>query len=230
MTGFGSSHRVHRTARPLGPSVTHSRYVWTVWTPSSTPIEPPPGRRPISPPIGDPSCLHPGRPSRPPRRPCLGRTRRHRLPVLPRRPCAGSGSTGLVINEVYVNGGSTARVLQAEFVELYNPTEHDHLGRIRLTVPVPGRDRECMRECTRRLPNVTMPSDGHYLIRRTPRARTARPCRPLTRWAISPIDGGSPVVTSSSASTEHLRDGEPHHGRGIIDMVGAATATSLRPR
>jgi 5'-nucleotidase len=139
---------------------------------------------------------------------------------------ANPSGTGLVISEVYGAGGNAGAVYNADFVELYNPTS----SAIVLTGDyVHYRSASGTSGGTPYALSGSVPAGGHYLIQMSA-AGTTGAALPTPDAVAAPAfnlaaAGGQVYLlsTSSPITTTGDQAGAP----GVVDMVGAATATSF---
>jgi predicted extracellular nuclease len=138
---------------------------------------------------------------------------------------ANPSGTGLVISEVYGAGGNSGALLNADYVELYNPTSAD--------VSVAGdyihyRSAAGSSGGTPFALTGSVPAHGHYLIQMgSPGANgTALPTPDAGPAGFSMAAGGGQVflLSQSSAITT---TGDMKGVAGVVDMVGQTTATSF---
>lgn len=149
------------------------------------------------------------------------------LPFLATGPAqADPDGTGLVISEVYGAGGNSGAVRNADFVELFNPTDEavDLAG-----LAVHYRSAAGGSGGTPYALSGSVPAGGHFLIRMsapgsngaelpTPDA-VASPAFNLAAAGgqVYLLEGTAPITTSGDMA------GAP----SVVDMVGAASATSF---
>jgi predicted extracellular nuclease len=140
---------------------------------------------------------------------------------------ANTGGTGLVISEVYGAGGNSGAVLNADFVELYNPTN--------AAISVAG-DYVHYRSATGTFTVApaaltgSVPAHGHYLIQMgaagtngtglpTPDAGPFTFQMAAAGGQVFLLDNSTPIPATTSGNMA----GVAH----VIDMVGASGSTSF---
>ena len=139
-------------------------------------------------------------------------------------PASAAGSTGLVIKEVYGAGGNSGAVLNADFVELYNPqaTTQSTNG---LTVQY--RSAAGGVGGTQPLPSVAVPPGGHYLIQMSAVGANGA-ALPTPDLVASPAIGmaaaGGQVILGTGST---FGSGDLAGAANVTDMVGATGATSF---
>ncbi len=127
-------------------------------------------------------------------------------PRLALRPRAGhAAGTGLVISEVYGAGGNAGADLNADFVEIYNPTGAADLARGK-SRPVPLRDGSAARPLTRARA-ARSPAGEHYLVPDEHRRHRRRRCRRPTHQPGHPMAASGGQVLAGHR--HHARDHRP---------------------
>ncbi|KQW43882.1 hypothetical protein ASC77_20990 [Nocardioides sp. Root1257] len=145
------------------------------------------------------------------------------LSLLPLAPAsANPAGTGLVINEVYMNGGSTGASFKDRFVELYNPTGSP----ITFTGSVQYRSATGTGNASGVAPlvGVTVASHGYYLIRGASNGANgaALPSPDQTATGLNmaggSTGGGTVFLTTTSSASNPTTDS------GIVDRLGYGTS------
>jgi 5'-nucleotidase len=138
---------------------------------------------------------------------------------------ANTSATGLVISEVYGAGGNSGATYDADYVELYNPTD--------AAISVAGdyvhyRSAAGGSGGTPAQLTGSVPAHGHYLIQMGAASATNGKALPspdagpftfnlaAAGGQVFLLDGPTPITTSGDMT------GVPH----VVDMVGASTSTS----
>jgi predicted extracellular nuclease len=138
---------------------------------------------------------------------------------------ANTSGTGLVISEVYGAGGNSGAVYNADFVELYNPTNAaisvaDHYIHYRSAAGTSGGTPFPL--------NGSVPAHGHYLIQMsTVGANGVALPTPDTGPAGFSMAGSGGQVFLLDNSTAITTSGNMAGVAHVIDMVGQNTATSF---
>ena len=139
---------------------------------------------------------------------------------------ANPAGTGLVISEVYGAGGNSGAVLDADFVELYNPTA----SAVSLTGDyVHYRSASGSSGGTPYALTGSVPAGGHYLIQMgAAGANGAALPTPdaVATPAFSLAAAGGQVYLLSSA-TPITTNGDQAGAPGVVDMVGALGSSSF---
>ncbi len=137
---------------------------------------------------------------------------------------ANPGGTGLVISEVYGAGGNGGAVYNADFVELYNPTN--------AAISVVGdyihyRSAAGSSGGTPFALGGSVPAHGHYLIQMGAAGAngTALPTPDAGPAGFSMGAGGGQVFLLSQSSPI-TTNGDMKGVAGVVDMVGQNTASS----
>jgi predicted extracellular nuclease len=138
---------------------------------------------------------------------------------------ANPAGTGLVISEVYGAGGNNGAVLNADFVELYNPTDAaisvtgDYIH-YRSAAGGSGGAPQAL--------TGSVPAHGHYLIQMGSSGSngSALPDPDAGPFGFSMAQAGGQVFLLSQSSPI-TTSGDMKGVAGVIDMVGADTATSF---
>ncbi len=138
---------------------------------------------------------------------------------------ANPAGTGLVISEVYGAGGNSGALYNADFVELYNPTNAD--------IPLTGmhihyRSGGGGSGGTPVALTGTVASHANYLIRMSATGANgaALPTPDLAPGSFAMAAAGGQVYLLSQ-STAIATTGNQAGASGVIDMVGAVGATSF---
>jgi predicted extracellular nuclease len=140
---------------------------------------------------------------------------------------ANTSGTGLVISEVYGAGGNSGAVLNADFVELYNPTD--------AAISVAGdyvHYRSASGSFTVAPAQLTgsVPAHGHYLIQMGAAGSNGTPLHtpdagPFTFQMAA--GGGQVFLLDTSTPVPSTTSGSMVGVAGVVDMVGQNTATSF---
>jgi predicted extracellular nuclease len=138
---------------------------------------------------------------------------------------ANTGGTGVVISEVYGAGGNSGAVRNADYVELYNPTDaaisvaDDYIHYRSATGASGGTPFRL---------SGSVPAHGHYLIQMSTTGAngTALPTPDAGPAGFSMAAGGGQAYLLSQ-STAITTSGDMKNVAGVIDMVGADTASSF---
>jgi predicted extracellular nuclease len=138
---------------------------------------------------------------------------------------ANTGGTGVVISEVYGAGGNSGAVRNADYVELYNPTDaaisvaDDYIHYRSATGTSGGTPFRL---------SGSVPAHGHYLIQMSTTGAngTALPTPDAGPAGFSMAAGGGQAYLLSQ-STAITTSGDMKNVAGVIDMVGADTASSF---
>jgi predicted extracellular nuclease len=138
---------------------------------------------------------------------------------------ANTGGTDVVISEVYGAGGNSGAVRNADYVELYNPTDaaisvaDDYIHYRSATGTSGGTPFRL---------SGSVPAHGHYLIQMSTTGAngTALPTPDAGPAGFSMAAGGGQAYLLSQ-STAITTSGDMKNVAGVIDMVGADTASSF---
>ena len=136
---------------------------------------------------------------------------------------ANIGGTDIVIKEVYGAGGNAGAVLNADFVELFNPAAGaKHLNGLTIQY----RSAAGGVGGTQALPNVSIPSGGSYLIQMSAAGAVGAALPTPDLVASPPIGmaaaGGQTILGVGTT----FGSGNLAGAAGITDMVGVTGATS----
>jgi predicted extracellular nuclease len=138
---------------------------------------------------------------------------------------ANTSGTGVVISEVYGAGGNAGAVRNADYVELYNPTDaaisvaDDYIHYRSATGSSGGTPFRL---------SGSVPAHGHYLIQMSATgANGAALPTPDAGPAGFSMAGAGGQVFLLSQSTAITTAGDMKNVAGVVDMVGADTATSF---
>jgi predicted extracellular nuclease len=138
---------------------------------------------------------------------------------------ANTSGTGLVISEVYGAGGNSGALRNADYVELYNPTD----GAISVADDyIHYRSASGGSGGTPFRLSGSVPAHGHYLIQMGAAGvnGTALPTPDAGPAGFSMAAAGGQVFLLSQ-STPITTTGDMKGVAGVVDMVGADTATSF---
>jgi 5'-nucleotidase len=146
--------------------------------------------------------------------------------AVPQALAAPTGD-GVVINEVYVNGGSAGAPFVDKFVELYNPTSAD----ISLSGwSIQYRPASGSAAFTNAASlSGSIPTHGHYLIAGGSNAGNgaALPTPDLIAPGINPANGGGAIALSNSTATLSPGTGSITGDPAIVDLVGWGTSNTF---
>ncbi|MET7422627.1 ExeM/NucH family extracellular endonuclease [Dactylosporangium sp. NPDC005555] len=147
-------------------------------------------------------------------------------PLLADPAAANPAGTGLVISEVYINGGSTGASYLNKFVELYNPTSSP--------IPLSGDTLQYRAPTSTVVPSGsqvfalsgTVAAHGHFLIQLPSNNSATNPGAPLptadlsTGTSVNPGAGGGTLYIAASATGVLPTD------TAVIDRVGWGTSNA----
>jgi 5'-nucleotidase len=147
--------------------------------------------------------------------------------ALPAAPANATGSTGLVISEVYGAGGGTGASYTNDYIELYNPTD--------AAIPLTGLKiyyGSASRASGANLTNTTTLSGsvgahGHFLIQQSGGATGAPLPTADATGTISMAGGSGLVVLADSTFAVNPPTGNIAGTTGVIDAVGYGTANTF---
>ncbi len=147
------------------------------------------------------------------------------LAVIPAQ--ANTAGTGVVINELYLNGGSSGAAYLNKFVELYNPTAAD--------IPLTGMSLQYRSASGTGSPTSVValtgviPAGKTYLVSGGSNAANgaALPTPDQVEPSLNFAGGGGQVFLSSQTSALSPGTGDMVGVAGIIDMVGYGNANSF---
>src|SRR5512139_1354191 len=139
---------------------------------------------------------------------------------------ANPAGTGLVISEVYVNGGSSGASYLNKFVELYNPTSSP--------VPLSGSTLQYRAPTSTVVPSGaqvftltgTVAAHGHFLIQLPSNNASTNPGAPLptpdlsTGTSVNPGAGGGTLYIAASATGVLPTDAS------VVDRIGWGTSNA----
>ena len=140
---------------------------------------------------------------------------------------ASTAGDNVVINEVYVNGGSAGAPFSSKFVELYNPTSADislsgwsiqyrpatSTGAFSGNAPLTG----------------TIPTHGYFLIQGGSNGANgaALPTPDVSAPAINAANGGGTIALSNGTATLSPGTGSITGNAAIVDLVGWGTSNTF---
>jgi predicted extracellular nuclease len=148
------------------------------------------------------------------------------VPLLAAPAAANQSGTGLVINEAYVNGGSSGASFLNKFVELYNPTDS--------AIALTGDTLQYRAPTSTVVPSGaqvftltgTVAAHGHFLIQLPSNGSTTNPGGPLptpdlsTGGSINPGAAGGTLFVAASPTGVLPTDAT------VIDKIGWGTSNS----
>ncbi|MEO7349948.1 MAG: ExeM/NucH family extracellular endonuclease [Terrimesophilobacter sp.] len=140
---------------------------------------------------------------------------------------ANTSGTGVVINELYMNGGSSGAAYLNKFVELYNPTAAD--------IPLTGMSLQYRSATGTANPTSVValtgviPAGGTYLVSGGSNASNgaALPTPDQVETSLNFAGGGGSVFLANQTTALSPGVGNQVGGAGILDMVGYGTANSF---
>lgn len=140
---------------------------------------------------------------------------------------ANTAGTGVVINELYMNGGSSGAVYLNKFVELYNPTAAD--------IPLTGMSLQYRSAAGTASPTSVValtgviPAGKTYLVSGGSNAANGAelPTPDQVETSLNFAAGGGAVFLADQTSALTPPVGDQVGGPGIIDMVGYGNANSF---
>ncbi|MBB5633325.1 5'-nucleotidase [Cryobacterium mesophilum] len=146
------------------------------------------------------------------------------LAVLPAQ--ANTAGTGVVINELYLNGGSSGATYLNKFVELYNPTGAD-IALTGMSLQYRSASGTASPTSVVALTGV-IPSHKTYLVSGGSNASNgaALPTPDLVAPSMNMSGSGGQVFLSSQTTALTPGTGNMVGVAGIVDMVGYGTANS----
>ncbi|SMG17694.1 ExeM/NucH family extracellular endonuclease [Agreia pratensis] len=140
---------------------------------------------------------------------------------------AVAASTGVIINEAYVNGGSTGASYVNKFVELYNPTDAAvDLSTMSLQYRAAGKADDP----TGVLPLTgTIPAGGHYLIQGTSNAANGAPLPTPDATAKFSFAGGGGTLFLANQTTALAAPsiGSLVNNPAVIDLLGYGSSNTF---
>ncbi|TFC49762.1 ExeM/NucH family extracellular endonuclease [Cryobacterium sp. TMT2-17-1] len=140
---------------------------------------------------------------------------------------ADVGGTGVVINEAYLNGGSTGATYLNKFVELYNPTD--------AAVSLDGTSLQYRSATGAANPSGTLalsgsiPAKGYYLVQGTANSTSgaALPTPNATLGFSFGGGGGTLFLASQATQLTAPATGSLLNAPGVIDLLGYGTSLTF---
>ncbi|MCU6482631.1 lamin tail domain-containing protein, partial [Arthrobacter sp. A2-55] len=149
-------------------------------------------------------------------------------------PAGVTAASHVIINEAYLNGGSTGATYKNRFVELYNPTDADislkgwslqyrpgtNTGAINISAALDGL-------------SGTIPAKGYYLVKgaanggATPAGRDLPAADVESSSLAFAASTGTIVLSNQSAKFQALPTGSVVDEPGVVDLFGYGTSNTF---
>ena len=140
---------------------------------------------------------------------------------------ANAASTGLVITEVYGGGGNSGANLNADFVELYNPTSSD--------ITLDGKSLQYRSTSGTGAANGVgaltgeVPAGEHFLVQTgtTGSSGSALPTPDATASSINMAAANGTIWLANGTTAQTLPTGSVLNNANVIDLVGFGTSNTF---